>query len=99
MVHVGLLDHGAHGMLDGAVFELIEGVLLPERLEVEKGPIHEGLEKSQVAGMCYCLRREVKVILERSREAVRLRLGIPVMGQAFGSLHRAAWRRGAAEMQ
>lgn len=51
MIHIWFLYHGAHGVLDRAIGELIVSVLVPDGLEVEIGPPDLRLEKCQIASV------------------------------------------------
>ena len=53
MVNIGLLHHGAHGMLNRAVSEFVVGVFFPDRFQVEIRTAHEGLEKLEAPCMRY----------------------------------------------
>ena len=63
MVDIWLLHHGAHGVLDRAIGEFVICVLLPDTLQVEKRPVHLGLEELQVSRMRDRVGRIVKVVL------------------------------------
>lgn len=51
MVHVWLINHGAHGMLNRAVRELIICMLIPDSLKIEIRPANKRLEKCQISGV------------------------------------------------
>lgn len=72
MVDIGLLHHRAHGVLDGAVRELVIGVLLPDGFEVEVGPVHDGFEELQGAGVRQGFDSVFELGLERDGESVGL---------------------------
>lgn len=46
MIHVWLLDHRAHGVLDRSILKFIVRVLLPNLLQVKIGTVHPFLQKS-----------------------------------------------------
>lgn len=70
VVHVWLLHHGAHGVLHGAVGELVVRVLVPDGLEVKVRAPDEGLEEGEAARVGDGLGVGGEVGLERYGEAL-----------------------------
>ena len=60
MVHVWLLHHSTHSMLDRSVGELIVRVLLPDVFQIKVWPAHPRLQELQVS----CVRHRVRSVVE-----------------------------------
>lgn len=89
MVHIRLLNHGAHRMLDGAVCKLIVRVLFPNGLEIKVRPVHARLEELQAARVRYRLGVVVEVLMGRCGESPTLRGGVTVLDK--GAVGDAGW--------
>jgi hypothetical protein len=77
MIHVWLLHHSTHGMLDRSVSKLVICVLLPDLLQIEEWTTHLRLQELQVPRVCHGICRVVKV-RTASREPLPFRRRIAV---------------------
>ncbi len=84
VIHVGLLDHCAHGVFDGAVLKLVIRVLLPDQLQVEIWPTHAWFEELQVPRMRHGFGGVVELVLEGNGKVFLVR--VEVLDQRFRPL-------------
>jgi hypothetical protein len=61
MVHVWLLHHSTHSVLDRSVGELVVRVLLPNVFQIKVWTAHLRLQELQVSCMCHRVRGVVEV--------------------------------------
>ena len=64
MVYIRLLDHGSHGVRDGASFKLIIRMFFPDGFEIKVGAIHAILQKGEVASVRDTFVGVVELVLE-----------------------------------
>lgn len=60
VVNVRFLNHSAHGLVDGALAKLVQGVFFPDGLEVKVRATEQGFEKGQRASVRYGCRGRMK---------------------------------------